>query len=193
MSGRGYVGDGGFGSPHGEDDDGFGSPGLDDAGFGSPFAFDLAQVTIAPPDRGVAVAPLARSTAHAIGEEGGYLLEARSVLAVFDERDGYRVDLIDEDGITHPDTEPGAYSAIEDQGTSCRAVAGGRVVRFASPPLDLGVYSVRITHPAGYELTVPEAFAIWREPASLEVDAIRAALPTEVYTKKGGPPVLPED
>lgn len=192
MYGRSYIVDSGFGSPFdgGIPDEGFGSPGLGDAGFGSPFAYDLGSVHLYAATAGVTVVALGRTSGRAIGEEGGYLLDAVATSDLFVVKGPYRVDFISEAGLTLPDTLPGLYSAVPGRGRGCEAVDSRRL-RFSSHPVPPGTYAVRITHPGGYEIYPAVGIEVWRMPWSSQVEAIIAGMASEVYTKAGGPPALP--
>lgn len=193
MFGRGHIGDAGFGSPHGTvGEGGFGSPGLSDAGFGSPFPYDFQAISIGQPNAGVTVSTLTRSPGRRVGEEGGYLLDAVATSPAFDVEAPYRVDLVSSAGGTLPDTFPGVYSAVPGSPRACRALAGGRRLRFSSPGVPPGTYAVRILNPAGYEVLVPGALEVWRAPWAPQVDGIRDGLPDPVYYRKGTRLPLPD-
>lgn len=192
---RGYIGTTGFGGDFDDWDEGFGSPGVEGPGFGSPFAFEGTSATVGLAEvSDIEVVAISRTLAEAMGEEGGYLVEVRATSSAFVPATGYRVDVVDGDGVLHPELEPGCYSAIPGNGSSCVAIANGYIILFALPAdLDTGTYAVRITHPSGWVLELPDTITIWRVPWALEIDAIRSRLPPEVYSARGGYPELPID
>ncbi len=114
-----------------------------------------------------------------ISQEGGYWLEAFSTVAWPDGT--YRIDFVGQDDAVWPLLEPGCYSARAGQGSSIVPVQAGRALRFATPPLGLGVYSLRITRDSVDAFDVPNAFRVAPTPYSVEVVAMRAALPSNIY------------
>ena len=176
------IWDTGYGSPAFLDG-GFGSPDLEDSGYGSPFAFEFDAALVETPVTGTLY-----------GEQGGYVIRVSAGGAVFTSSGAYRVDVVDDaNGQISPSLLPGCHSGIMGQGSSIYAEAAGYELRFVLPRLTQGhTYSLRITSAEGAVLTVPAAVVGHWQAMCLEAEALRGALPDEVFTSKGAPPTIRE-
>lgn len=176
------IWDEGFGSPDFWDG-GFGSPDLEDNGYGSPFTFEFEAALVDAPAVGTLY-----------GEQGGYVIRVTAGGAVFTSTGAYRVDVVDDsNGQISPSLLPGCHSGILGQGSSIYAEAGGFELRFVLPRLTQGhTYSLRITSAEGDVMTVASTIVAHWQAMCLEVEALRGALPDEVFLGKGAPPTIRE-
>jgi hypothetical protein len=108
---------------------------------------------IVPPDAIVDPPPPAT-----FGDEGGYIYGFTGNWPI---SGPYTVRFIDSLGAPHP-AVGGAYSTYPGERDSCRTNPAGDLLAFAIPPLNPGLYDVRITWSPGGVLVVEDAIKIIR-------------------------------
>jgi len=153
------VHDWGFGSP---------TPALLDAsridtGFGSPFGSEVApQVDLAD--------------GQAIPDDGGTVI---NLTANWMEEGPYSVRLLDAESTLFP-VATDCYSAVPGQGNVCYTDAAKGVLKFSTPRLPVGIYSIRLQWGAGNEVTLSNALTVVRRNRSINTVRIRTRYP-KVY------------
>jgi hypothetical protein len=179
--------DRGFGSPttipqqgtHPQDR-GFGSPtswtpstayGLGDAGFGSPYSPivllfpPLGPFPLLPP-----LDPIDPPPPPALfGDEGGYVYGLQGSWPI---PGPYTVRFLDGLGAPHP-AVGGAYSAIAGERDRCATNPFGDLLVFTIPPLNPGLYDIKITWQPGGELVFEDAIRIIRRNRDAETYRLR--------------------
>lgn len=116
---------------------------------------------------------------HQITWEGGHLL---SILSFgFQFTDGpYRIDFYD-GAAYHPLLEPGCYSAVEGGGSEIYPEPDGSTLVFASPPLLIGEYQVRITDRLNQSVLMPNLIQVYMDLDCIETESLQASLDPKVY------------
>ena len=175
--------DPGAGEPLGYDD--FpGEPDVLALGAGDPWIFgDL--VIVPDPGEGEGVSPSKRwSLANLkrwLSWEGGYVMKVGTA-SELPEGSSYRVDMVDITGQTHPVLESGCYSTVQGQGTTIYPEPDRKTLIFGTPPLQQGVYKIKITNNLNQTNTLADDYLVVMSPDSFEVNSIRAGMPWKVYS-----------
>lgn len=97
----------------------------------------------------------------------------------------YKVELISVLDQVFPHDRPGAFGAVEGEGSTLHPLYGNMVLRFAVPRAPLGVYDVLITADDQQTIRLKKAIRLVPSPTSLEVNRYRIFFNPEVYSKRG--------
>jgi hypothetical protein len=97
----------------------------------------------------------------------------------------YKIQLISVLDQIFPDDRPGAFGAVEGQGSTLHPLYGNTVLRFAVPRAPLGAYDVLITSEDDQTVRLKKAIRLVPSPTSLEVNRYRTFFNPEVYSKRG--------